>query len=172
MRRGDSMRYWLEVRWPGSTCRLLEKLYFHRGKRKIAIAKRMSRGDPVLLYETQRHPDPERSQAGSQAIFAVGIVDGEIECLSHDDPDVSCEGGIRWDVTRAFALRPKGCLPLDQTSKGVPLCRVQSILGYSPSFTRLFTMEIKDPADFRTLEAELLKRIELATSQRCSEDGT
>jgi len=146
------MAYWIETRYPVVTRDLLSRLYFHEGK--LGIAMRMSVGDLVVQYETKQIPR-ERGPRGSQTIFAMGTVVGEVELLP--EKQARRAGGKLWNIVRDFELREN--VPLNRKDLGVPLleaCRILERMD-NPRIRR--TEEISE-SEFGQLAAALHERVE------------
>lgn len=121
----SDIKYWIEVYWPiepgerEGEDKLLY-LYFH--KKKLAANKKVQKGDKVLFYETEQHPD--QSWLGARAIFACGeVADDAGEPISPRS-----YSGKRWWVWKRPIRIEKSVAP----AKGVPFSTIRKILGWGP----------------------------------------
>lgn len=117
------MNYWIEVYWPRRPGETRGKgrslwLYYHEGKRKMD--DKIQKGDRILFYETQKHPD--QKWPGGETIFASGTV-------AHEDGEPmepSWSGGKKWMWLRKVKIDRMVPEP-----SGVPMSEVRRILGWS-----------------------------------------
>jgi hypothetical protein len=154
------MRYWLEPRWPPidneplrGGAEVLNGLWFHEGK--CHVAEKMAKGDKVLLYEVDLHPDT--GAHGAKATVAWGIVTGP-----PNPCEPKCFGGKCFNIRVPFEVKEPH-VPWHQTNLGIPLDTVRQILRRTrphlsdrAPVTRT-TLKL-EPEEFEALRQELERR--------------
>lgn len=117
--------FWIEVYWPvkpgerNGTDKSLN-LFFH--EQKVKANGKIRKGDRVLFYETEEHPD--QTWLGARTIFACGEVSGDTGVAISP----KSYSGKRWWVLKRPVHIEKSVPPV----KGVPFESIRKILGWGP----------------------------------------
>lgn len=140
------MRYWIDSYWPHRPDEQRWKsktlwIYYHEGK--LDRDKKIQKGDKVLFYEPERHPD--NSWPGAMTVFAAGTVSyGKGESMP---PNI--DGDRKWIWKRAV-----GVDRIVPEAAGVPFSEFKRIVGWEGGAIRSGPIEITQQ-QFQALYAML-----------------